>query len=76
MLGGFDTLQTLRSPFAACVANISDFCFDDDACHASEIIGDGPRDVVNVCKIVKVGRRVAIRIDPFWYLVTSALVRL
>ena len=73
--GGFDMLQTLKSPFAAWVASISDFCFDDDACHASEIIGDGPRDVVNVCKMVKIGRRVAIKIDPFWYLLTVNEVR-
>lgn len=53
--GGFATLQTLRSPFADCVANMSDFCFDEEACHANVTIGDGPRDVVRVCKMVKVG---------------------
>lgn len=66
--GGFDTLQTLRSPFNACDANISDFCLDDDACHAKPSNGDGPRDVVRVCRTVNVGRSVAIKIDPFWYL--------
>jgi hypothetical protein len=66
--GGFDILQTLRSPLAVWAASISDFCFDEDACHASEIMGDGPREVVNVCKMVKLGRRVAIKTEPFWYL--------
>lgn len=46
--GGFATLQTLRSPLAARVASISDFCFDDDACHANDTMGDGPREVVIV----------------------------
>jgi hypothetical protein len=50
------------------VASISDFCFDDDACHANDTIGDGPLEVVIVCKMVNVGRSVAISIDPFWYL--------
>lgn len=70
--GGFDILQTLKSPLAACVASISDFCFDDDACHASEVIGEGPRELVKVCRMVKMGRRVAIRMEPFWYLGGSA----
>lgn len=46
--GGLVTLQILRSPFDACVASMSDFCFDEEACQASEIIGDGPREVVRV----------------------------
>lgn len=46
--GGFDTLQTLKSPFEDWVASISDFCFDEDACQAKEIIGEGPREVVRV----------------------------
>lgn len=46
--GGFDTLQTLRSPLEACVASISDFCFDEEACQAKDTIGDGPREVVKV----------------------------
>ena len=67
--GGFATLQTLKSPFEDCVANMSDFCFDEDACQASERIGEGPREVVSVWRIVNWGRRFAIKIDPFWYLV-------
>jgi hypothetical protein len=63
--GGFATLQTLKSPFDACVANMSDFCFDEEACQAIEMIGDGPREVVSVCRIVNWGRRLAINIDPF-----------
>lgn len=68
MSGGFDILQTLRSPLADWVASISDFCFAEDACHASEMMGDGNRDEVKVCKMVKLGKREAMRIDPFWYL--------
>lgn len=52
---GLETLQTLRSPFAACEASISDFCFDEEACHANPIIGDGPRDMLNACKMLNVG---------------------
>jgi hypothetical protein len=66
--GGFATLQTLRSPLADIVASMSDFCFDDDACHANDTIGEGPREVVIVWRMVNVGNNVAIRIDPFWYL--------
>lgn len=66
--GGFATLQTRRSPLDARVASMSDFCFDDEACHASETIGEGPLEVFNVCKTEKVGWRFAIKIDPFWYL--------
>ena len=50
---------------------MSDFCFVDDACHATETIGDGPLDVVSVCNILKVGWRAAINIDPFEYLMIS-----
>jgi hypothetical protein len=46
--GGFATLQTRKFPFDDCVASISDFCFDEDACHAREIIGDGSREVGKV----------------------------
>ena len=53
--GGFATLQTLRSPLKDKVASISDFCFDDDACHANETMGDGPREVDMVCRMVNVG---------------------
>lgn len=50
------------------MASISDFCFDDEACQASDTMGDGARDVVRVCKMVNDGCRAAIKIDPFWYL--------
>lgn len=46
--GGFATLQTLKSPLEACVANISDFCLEEEACQANDIIGEGPREVVRV----------------------------
>ena len=52
---GLETLQTLRSPFAAWEASISDFCFDEEACHANPIVGDGPRGVLNACKMLNVG---------------------
>lgn len=63
--GGFATLQTRRSPLVDIVASISDFCLEDEACHANEVIGDGPRDVVIVWRIVNVGKSVASSIDPF-----------
>ena len=66
MFAGFDTLHTRKSPLEACVASISDFCFEDEACQAIEIIGEGPREVVKVWRIVNWGRRFAIRMDPFW----------
>jgi len=47
-VGGFATLQTRRSPSEVCVANMSDFCFDEEACQANVTIGDGARDVVKV----------------------------
>ena len=62
---GFAILQTLKSPFAICTASISDFCFEDDACHASPVIGEGATEVVSVCRMVKDGNNEAIRIDPF-----------
>jgi hypothetical protein len=62
---GFDTLHTRRSPSEDKVANISDFCFDEDACQAMETIGDGPREVVIVWRTEKVGCNVAINMDPF-----------
>lgn len=67
-LAGLETLQTRRSPSAVWVASISDFCFEDDECHANVTIGDGAREVVKVCKGVKEGCRVAINIDPLRYL--------
>lgn len=47
---------------------MSDFCFDDEACHVNETIGEGPLDVVRVWRIVKVGWSAVMRIDPFLYL--------
>jgi hypothetical protein len=52
---GFATLQTLRSPFDDRVASISDFCLEEEACHANDTIGDGPREEFIVCKMVNVG---------------------
>jgi len=69
--GGFATLQILKSPLEACVANMSDFCFEEDACQASDKIGEGPREVVREWRMVNWGWRFAIRIDPFWYLVQN-----
>jgi len=48
-------LHTRRSPSKVCVASISDFCLDEEPCHAKPIMGDGARDVVRVCSIVKEG---------------------
>lgn len=47
---------------------MSDFCRDDDACQFSVTIGDGPLDVVRLCKMVNRGCSVAISREPFWYL--------
>lgn len=55
VVGGLDTLQTLRSPSAVCVASMSDFCLEDEACQASAEIGDGALEVVRVCNIVNDG---------------------
>lgn len=70
-VAGFDTLHTRKSPSAVCVANISDFCFEEEACQARFAIGDGARAVVKVCRIVKAGWRATMRIDPFMYLPSS-----
>lgn len=64
----FDTLHTRRSPSFVCTASISDFCLADEACQARLTIGDGPLEVVRLCKIVNLGCTVAINNDPFWYL--------
>lgn len=69
MVGGLDTLQTLKSPSAVWVASMSDFCFEDEACHVKATIGDGARDVVRVWRIVKEGCNAANKIDPFLYLI-------
>jgi hypothetical protein len=48
---------------------MSDFCFEEEACHASPTIGDGASEVVvSVCSIVNIGESAAIRIDPLLYL--------
>lgn len=67
-VGGFETLQTLRSPSIVWEANISDRCFVDDACHDRLTIGDGARGVVNVWRMVKEGCRATIKMEPFMYL--------
>lgn len=46
--GDFAMLQTRRSPSCVWVASISDFCLEDDACHANVTIGDGPLEVVRL----------------------------
>jgi len=61
-----DTLQTRRSPSLVCTANISDFDREDEACHDRVTIGDGPLDVVRLCRMVNLGWRVAIKSEPFW----------
>jgi hypothetical protein len=48
LVGGLATLQTLKSPSEVCVASISDFCLDDEACHARFAIAEGPLDVLRV----------------------------
>lgn len=63
--GAFATLQTRRSPSAVCVASISDFCFDDDPCQDSAVIGEGALGDVSVCRMVNDGCSAAIRIEPF-----------
>jgi hypothetical protein len=68
LVGGLATLHTLRSPSDVWVASISDFCLDDEACHARLAIADGPLDVLSVWRIVKAGCSEAKRIDPFLYL--------
>lgn len=49
------TLQTRRSPSWVCTASISDFWRDEDACHDTVMIADGPLAVVKLCKIVNLG---------------------
>ena len=49
------------------MASISDFCFDEEACQESAAIGEGPRDVLRVCKMVNAGFRAASSIDPLLY---------
>lgn len=67
-VGGFETLQTRRSPSIVWEANISDRCFVDDACHDRFTIGEGARGVVNVWRMVKEGCKATIKMEPFMYL--------
>lgn len=62
--GGLTILQTRKSPSEVCVASISDFCLEEEACQLNVAMGEGPRDVLRVCKIVKVGWRAANKIEP------------
>lgn len=64
LLGGLGTLQTRRSPSADCVASMSDFCFEDEPCHARLMIGEGSLGVLSVCKMVNDGCSDAMRIEP------------
>lgn len=68
LFGGFDTLQTLRSPSTFCVASMSDLCFVEEACQTKFATAEGERAVVRVCKMVKEGWSPTIKMDPFWYL--------
>lgn len=65
LVGDFAMLQTRRSPSFVCVASISDFCREEDACHAKVTIGDGPLEVVKLWRIVNLGCNAAIKRDPF-----------
>ena len=47
---------------------MSDFCREDEACHASVTMGEGPREVVRLWRMVNLGCNVAIKSEPFWYL--------
>lgn len=67
-VGGFETLHTRRSPSEVWVASMSDFCLVEEACHDKFAIGEGARGVVSVCKMVKLGWRDTIRMEPFKYL--------
>jgi len=67
-VGGFATLQTRKSPSKVCDTNMSDFCLVDEACQAKLTTGEGARAVVRVCRIVKLGSRDTIKIEPFRYL--------
>lgn len=49
------TLQTRRSPSWVCEASMSDFCLEEEPCHDSVTMGEGPLAVVRLCKIVKRG---------------------
>lgn len=59
------TLQTRRSPSCVWTASMSDLDLEDDACQASVTMGEGPLEVVKLCKMVKRGCKVATRREPF-----------
>lgn len=64
LVGDFAMLQTRRSPSFVCVANMSDFWREEEACHARVTIGEGPLDVVKLCNMVNLGCSAAINSDP------------
>jgi hypothetical protein len=43
---------------------MSDFWRDDEACHANVTIGDGPLEVLRLCRMVNLGCNAAIKSDP------------
>lgn len=63
--GDFAMLQTRRSPSWVWVASMSDFCREDEACHARVTIGDGALEVVKLCSMVNRGCSEAINKLPF-----------
>lgn len=63
--GDFAMLQTRRSPSWVWVASMSDFCREEEACHARVTIGDGALEVVKLCSIVNRGCSEAINMLPF-----------
>lgn len=69
LLGALGTLHTRRSPSMVCVASMSVFCLEEEPCQASPVMREGARVVVRVCRMVKDGWRVAMRMEPFIYLV-------
>lgn len=66
--GALGTLHTRRSPSAVWAASISDFCLDEEPCHARPATGEGALGVVRVCRMVKEGCNVAISMEPLRYL--------
>lgn len=66
------TLHTRRSPSLVWTANISDFCFDEEACHANVVMVEGCIEVVvRVCSIVKAGDKAAMSTEPLLYLLCN-----
>jgi hypothetical protein len=76
LVGDFAILQTRRSPSFVCVANMSDFWREEDACHAKVTIGEGPLEVVKLCNIVNLGCKAAISNEPLENLVVVSNVSL